>query len=157
MSAMGGKDDQPGDATKRVPSPRNSLPAFDPDRYREHVKDLDLTEEQQNEMLLALWTIMVGLIDLSWGVDSVQRLLPEFNELSSQIPHDELEQKQNPTEPFNDSADPAEKGIEPRRAKPNAQPSFIVAFRTKNKNVTATGCKVKSTVAAPMRLSGVLK
>ncbi len=51
---------------------------LEPDDYRHHLDDFDLTEEQQNLLLLSLWHIMSTLVDIGWGVDTVQMLLPEL-------------------------------------------------------------------------------
>ena len=51
---------------------------FKPDNYRHHVDEFDLTEEQKNELLTSLWTIMSTLVDIGWGVDTVQILLPDM-------------------------------------------------------------------------------
>jgi len=51
---------------------------LEPDDYRHHLDDFDLTEEQQNELLLSLWHIMSTLVDIGWGVDTVQLLLPDI-------------------------------------------------------------------------------
>ncbi|MBX3639756.1 MAG: hypothetical protein KF888_04480 [Nitrosomonas sp.] len=51
---------------------------FEPDDYRHHVEEFDLTEEQRNDLLTSLWTIMSTLVDIGWGVDTVQILLPDI-------------------------------------------------------------------------------
>ena len=45
---------------------------FNPERYRDYLDDCDLTEEQQNELLQALWNIMYTMVDIGFGLDSVQ-------------------------------------------------------------------------------------
>ena len=66
----------------------SSTPAFDPDEYREYVEELDLTEEQENELLGIIWSIMAAFVDLGFGVDSIQFLPDEvkssFNEKESE-------------------------------------------------------------------------
>lgn len=49
-------------------------PQCDPEKYREHVKDFDLTEEEQTELLKTLWSIMAAFVDMGFGVDSIQLL-----------------------------------------------------------------------------------
>jgi hypothetical protein len=56
---------------------------FDAGKYRAHVDDLDLTEEQKAELLGTLWWIMATFVDLGFRVDSVQCLLPAFTEAAS--------------------------------------------------------------------------
>ncbi len=51
---------------------------FEPDDYRHHLNEFDLSEEQQNELLQTLWSIMSALVDIGWGVDTVQLLLPDM-------------------------------------------------------------------------------
>ena len=46
--------------------------ALDPDEYREHLEDFDLTAEQENELLAVLWNIMRTFVDIGFGLDSVQ-------------------------------------------------------------------------------------
>lgn len=50
----------------------------EPDDYCHHLNEYDLTEDQQNELLQSLWYIMGTLVDIGWGVDTVQMLLPEL-------------------------------------------------------------------------------
>lgn len=52
---------------------------LNPEDYREHLDD-DLSEEQQNELLHILWDIMRTMVDIGWGVDNVQLVLPELFE-----------------------------------------------------------------------------
>jgi len=51
---------------------------LDPDKYRKHLGECDLTEAQQNEVLQVLWQIMSTMVDIGWGVDSVQMFLPDL-------------------------------------------------------------------------------
>jgi hypothetical protein len=51
---------------------------LDPDDYRHHFNEFDLTEDQQNELLQALWYIMSTFVDIGWRVDTVQMLLPDI-------------------------------------------------------------------------------
>ena len=45
---------------------------FNPDDYREDLGAFELTKEQENELLQTLWNIMSMMVDLGWGLDSVQ-------------------------------------------------------------------------------------
>src|ERR1700754_5216433 len=40
---------------------------FDPEKFREHVQDMDLSTKQQDALLEAVWLIVVGVIDLGLG------------------------------------------------------------------------------------------
>lgn len=51
---------------------------LEPDDYRHHLDEYDLAQEQQNELLQSLWHIMSTLVDIGWGVDTVQLLLPDI-------------------------------------------------------------------------------
>jgi len=57
---------------------------FAAEDYRHHLGDLDLTEDQQDELLKTLWHIMSTFVDIGWGVDTVQMFLPELFDQSSQ-------------------------------------------------------------------------
>ena len=47
-------------------------PIFNPDDYRDDLNEFDLTEEQENELLEALWNIMSSFVAIGFGLDSVQ-------------------------------------------------------------------------------------
>jgi len=83
-------------------------PIFDAAKYQEYIKDFDLPEEQQRELLQTLWWIMVAFVDLGFGVDSVQQCLPALKDFALAADANALEQKMN-TEAFNGAADKAEK------------------------------------------------
>ncbi len=51
---------------------------LEPDDYAHHLSEFDLTQDHQNELLQALWYIMSTLVDIGWGVDTVQLLLPDI-------------------------------------------------------------------------------
>ena len=57
-----------------VPSPATP----DLDTFRQDLTELDLTDEQAKELLQTLWHIMSMFVDIGWGVDSVQQLLPDL-------------------------------------------------------------------------------
>lgn len=40
---------------------------FDPDIFREYVREMDLSLEQQNALLEAVWLVVVGVIDIGFG------------------------------------------------------------------------------------------
>ena len=56
----------------------NAVPPLklDPDDYRADLAEFDLTKEQQDELLQTLWNIMSMMVDLGWGLDSVQLFSP---------------------------------------------------------------------------------
>ena len=51
---------------------------LDTDAHRHHFAEFNMTVDQQNELLQALWYIMSTLVDIGWGVDTVQMLLPDI-------------------------------------------------------------------------------
>lgn len=55
-----------------------------PDDYREDIAEFGFTKEQEDEFLQTLWRIMSTMVDLGWGVESVQYFLPEIFEKTSQ-------------------------------------------------------------------------
>lgn len=61
----------------------SALPPFDPADYLEDLHELDLTETQKIEFLQTLWHIMAAFVDLGWGVNSLQYVLPGLAELSA--------------------------------------------------------------------------
>lgn len=52
-------------------------PTCDPEKYREHVEEFDLSEQEQSELLQTLWSIMATFVDMGFGVDSFQFLPKE--------------------------------------------------------------------------------
>lgn len=74
-------------------APLAGVPPFDPARYREHLADLDITEEQEAELLSTLWWIMAAFVDLGFPVDSFSRLVPAFAEAAWESRADEVEEK----------------------------------------------------------------
>lgn len=59
---------------------------FDPAEYQRFVEDSDLTPAQQRELLEALWVIIVGFVDLGFGIHPVQQVL-ELRDGNSQDGH----------------------------------------------------------------------
>lgn len=53
-----------------------SAPKLDYDLYRGDLRDLDLTTEQENELLTILWEIMKTMVDLNLDMDAVQMVIP---------------------------------------------------------------------------------
>lgn len=41
--------------------------------YEKHLADSDMTQEQKQEFLEALWTIIVGFVDLGFGIHPLQQ------------------------------------------------------------------------------------
>lgn len=46
---------------------------FDAARYEHFLEEMDLTDEQKRALLEALWSIIVGFVDLGFGVHPVQQ------------------------------------------------------------------------------------
>lgn len=82
-----------------------AVPVFDPSEYRQYVDDFDISDEQKDELLRTLYSIMLTFVDLGFGVDSVQRVLPALAEISSSADSGTLE---NRKPLFNEAALPAE-------------------------------------------------
>lgn len=53
-----------------------SFPALKKERYRPMVADMDITDEQADELLQIIWSIMCSFVELGFGSDSVQ-MIPE--------------------------------------------------------------------------------
>ncbi|GAB5470738.1 MAG: hypothetical protein Kilf2KO_37680 [Rhodospirillales bacterium] len=83
------------EAERRTPDDAaTTAVTFDPRWYRQELEECDtLTEEQANELLLALWEIMKAFVHLGWGVDSIYRVLPGLTSLASEVARPELDEK----------------------------------------------------------------
>lgn len=60
-----------------VPSPatRNTLP-FDAQTYWHYLDGLDISDEQRAALLETLWNIMSTFVDIAFGLDPVQQVIP---------------------------------------------------------------------------------
>ncbi len=57
---------------------------LEPDDYRDELAEFELTPEQETELLQVLWNIMSTMVDLGWGLDSVQLFsLPKAHKIDS--------------------------------------------------------------------------
>lgn len=56
----------------RPKNPHTLRIEVDFERYAHFLDDSDLTEEQKRQLLQAAWEIVVGFVDLGFGVDAVQ-------------------------------------------------------------------------------------
>lgn len=52
---------------------------FDPERYRSEVDRFDITEEQKQELLLTLWSIMQSFVELGFSVDVCATLFEDLD------------------------------------------------------------------------------
>ncbi|MEM9388084.1 MAG: hypothetical protein AAGA68_23715 [Pseudomonadota bacterium] len=51
---------------------------LDPAIYRDALEELSLSEEQENALLQALWEIMHIFVEIGWGVQPVQMMIPQL-------------------------------------------------------------------------------
>lgn len=59
---------------------------FNPKEYAHYVRDYDLSEEQQRELLEAIWSIMVGFVDLGFGIHPIQQARDSTKMLETDSP-----------------------------------------------------------------------
>ena len=62
-----------------------STPPCDPDKYRVYLEGTELTEDQQREYLETLWSIMATFVELGFGLDSVQQVIPAPDETGCEL------------------------------------------------------------------------
>ena len=93
-----------GDAVPSVPDGGYQPLKLDPDKYRDDLKELDLTEEEENAFLETLWNIMRTFVELGWGLDSVQMILAAKEEFSRADSANTVETKETPQASFNTAA-----------------------------------------------------
>ena len=79
MRASSPIDTEPASAAGNPSYPEP--PRLDVERYRAHLKGLDLTEEQAAEVLKTLWTIVEAFVDEAFGVDSFSLARPQAEAL----------------------------------------------------------------------------
>ena len=63
--------------------------------YYNELDESAYTLEEKNAMLEALWSFMCTLVNLGWGVESIQYFLPELFEKAGASPEEVVEQKDN--------------------------------------------------------------
>lgn len=86
---FGLKDQWPSEPVLPMAEP----PQCDLDKYREHIEDLDLSREEQADLLKTIWTIMAAFVDLGFGVDSVQ-ILPSSLQRQHSIDDRKLDRRE---------------------------------------------------------------
>jgi hypothetical protein len=77
----------PLDSTEATPEapgastlPRFFVPLqFDPREFMQFVENEGLTEQEAQQLLRAIWDIMVAFVDLAWGVHPVQQAVDRFH------------------------------------------------------------------------------
>lgn len=73
MDDIPGPDEEPASRSSSIRLSR--LPTFKVERYREHLSG-DIDDETAEELLRTVWSIMCTFVELGWGVESVQNVLP---------------------------------------------------------------------------------
>ncbi|MBK6895474.1 MAG: hypothetical protein IPH06_02650 [Alphaproteobacteria bacterium] len=76
---------------ERGPPHGNLALQFDAQEFAHFLAHTDLTEDQKTEYIHIVWRIMCAFVDLGWGVNSIPFALPEYAEISSDAPGDELD------------------------------------------------------------------
>ncbi len=70
--------------------------SLDPDKYRQHLEDMDFSKEQENELLQILWNIMSTMVDIGFGEHSVQMVLDSLLKTTSLESADTLKRNNTP-------------------------------------------------------------
>ena len=65
---------------------------LNPDEFRHHLEDLNISVEEENELLQSLWHIMSMMVDLGWGVDNINIMLPELFNRESEDDRNDIDQ-----------------------------------------------------------------
>lgn len=58
--------------------PNTDSPEFDLSDFREEIDEMKISDEQAQQILQALWSIMSSVASIGWGVDIVQIVLPQL-------------------------------------------------------------------------------
>lgn len=73
--------------------------------YWQYLDNMELSDTQKTELLNALWSMMATFVDLGFGVDPVQQLMPALIEAALETDGDTLEQGEGQPD-FNAAAKP---------------------------------------------------
>lgn len=71
------------------------------DKYLSDIEEFDLSEEQAQELLRTLYTIMARFVELGFDLDPIQQILSSIDEYSLSSPSDQIDSNQL-TMRFND-------------------------------------------------------
>lgn len=63
-------------ARAEVSSPQHRL-EFDVEKYNAYVAEMNLTKEEEEQLLKALWDIMMAFVDMGFGIHPVQEISPK--------------------------------------------------------------------------------
>ena len=96
-------DSNPTNSEDQVPS--LPPPELDVETYREELASLGMTTEQENKLLETLWNIMRIMVDIGYGMDAVQMVVPALMNGSVENSTDK-DKPANITANFNDHAKP---------------------------------------------------
>ncbi|MEL6103671.1 MAG: hypothetical protein AAFR68_20460 [Pseudomonadota bacterium] len=99
---MGGPENSEGTIAGERASERHvSLPALRPENYSAMLEGMEMTDAQAKAFLETLWSIMCAFVELGFGSESIQRILPAVTGLSVDdsgdlvdLNHPNTEQKQ---------------------------------------------------------------
>jgi hypothetical protein len=53
--------------TETNPTAQHTKLSFNPDAYREYVRDMGLSASQEDDLLKAVWSVVVGILDFTCG------------------------------------------------------------------------------------------
>jgi len=95
---------------------------LDVERYEEMLKSCDLTEEQRQDFLETIWSIIVGFVDLGFDIHPLQQADPDGCgqdlDLTSFMASDVVSSKKGlPQKQFTDAADCPETKVGTQEAK----------------------------------------
>lgn len=102
------RDDIDPDLGGELPDNPYAPLVLDVEEYMFDLEDWDISDTRKHEILAALWHIMGVLVDIGFGVDTVQYLLPDIFEKASRdsVKLLEVEKARN----FDHSSRPKQKG-----------------------------------------------
>lgn len=75
-----------GDANEQ----QAGLPVFDAKKYLPHLNEFEIAEEQKIEILKSLWFIMATFAQISYGIDSVQLIIPRLEHVDPNLATDRV-------------------------------------------------------------------
>ena len=73
--------------------PQSGNMTLDPERYRHHLEEFEMTPEQDNELPRTLWNITMAFVDLGWGVDSIHNIFAQMVDKSLNSAENHVESK----------------------------------------------------------------
>lgn len=94
------------DTSHKPEAPLRTSLKTDLNQFAHHLDGADLSDAQKQDLLEALWSLMIQFVDLGFGVSPTQNTCGQLKKSTDQAPRDSADQVQSKNAPnsFNNAA-----------------------------------------------------